>query len=61
MLWATSSGIASQRRRSFSCAGRRRHFVTRSVQFISHCLALTSQGSKQEQEHAGDFAQEPFA
>ena len=49
MLWATSSGIASQRRRSLSRAGRRRHFVTRSVQFIRHCLALTSRPSKQEQ------------
>lgn len=50
MLWATSSGIASQRRRSFSRAGRRRHFVTRSVQFIAHCIALTNRRSKSGQE-----------
>jgi hypothetical protein len=40
MLWATSKGIASQRRRSFSSAGRRRHSVTRSVHFILHLLAV---------------------
>lgn len=58
MLWTTSSGIASQRRRSLSRAGRRRHFVTRSVQFIRHCLALTSRRSKQEQAGEDSMGEE---
>ena len=49
MLWATSSGIASHRRRSFSLSGRRRHLVTRSVQFIRHQLTSTTLSRKTRQ------------
>ena len=36
MLWATSTGIASQRRRSFSVGERSRHWLMAWVQFMGH-------------------------
>ena len=38
MLWATSWGMACQRRRSFSAGDRWRHWLTFSIQFIGHRL-----------------------
>ena len=46
MLCATSWGMACQRRRSFSPAGRRRHWLMLSVQFIGHRLPPAAEFSR---------------